>query len=222
MNNIANMIDHTLLSPAAGAKEYQALCNEAVEYGFKTVCVPPRWVEFVAKLLSNHQSEVCTVVGFPLGYTFSDIKAIEATQAISLGASEIDMVIPIYLAKEKKWRELEADIHTVKVACTDHPLKVILETCLLTDEEIIHACKASVNAGADFVKTSTGFSKSGASLHAVKIMREVVGPDIGVKASGGIRDLESAQAMIAAGANRLGTSSGVSIIKGLKAAAGTY
>lgn len=222
MSTIASMIDHTLLSPVATTKEYQTLCHEAVEYGFKTVCVPPRWVEFAANELKGHSSQVCTVIGFPLGYTYSDIKAIEATQAISLGVSEIDMVIPIYLAKEKKWRELEADIHTVKVACGSHPLKVILETCQLTDEEIIHACKASVNAGADFVKTSTGFSASGASLHAVKIMREVVGPGVGVKASGGIRDLESAEAMIAAGANRLGTSAGVAIIKGQKLAPGSY
>lgn len=222
MTTIANMIDHTLLSPVAIQKEYEALCQEAIQYGFKTVCVPPRWVELAATLLKGHAPDVCTVVGFPLGYTYSDIKAIEATQAISLGAREIDMVIPVFLAKEKKWSELEADIHTVKIACGPHPLKVILETCQLSDEEIIGACKASVNAGADFVKTSTGFSTSGASLHAVKLMRETVGPTLGVKASGGIRDLETAKAMIAAGATRLGTSSGVAIVKGLQASEGSY
>ncbi len=222
MNTISSTIDHTLLSPIATQKQYEVLCQEAIEFGFKTVCVPPRWVEFAASLLKGNDPEVCTVIGFPLGYTYSDIKAIEATQAISLGASEIDMVIPIYLAKEKKWSELEDDIRTVKLACASHTLKVILETCQLSDEEIINACLASVNAGADFVKTSTGFSTSGASLHAVKLMRETVGKDVGVKASGGIRDLESAEAMIAAGANRLGTSSGVSIIKGLEVKPGSY
>lgn len=214
MLKLNKFIDHTLLKPEATLGQIQQLCQEAIDWDFATVCVNPTWVETCARLLEKSNVKVCTVIGFPLGTTLSSVKAFETQEAINLGASEIDMVINIGALKDKDYSFVHDDIESVVEAAKDHLVKVIFETCLLTDEEIVKACQISEKAGAHFVKTSTGFSKSGATIEHIKLMRNSVSSTLGVKASGGVRDLEAAKAMIASGANRIGTSSGISIMQG--------
>lgn len=206
------LIDHTLLKADASISSIEKLCNEALNYHFASVCVNPGFVPLASKLLKGSDVKVCTVIGFPLGATLPKAKQAETLLAIEAGAEEIDMVINVSMAKEHQFDYIENEIRLVKEACADKILKVILETCLLTDDEIVSCCKAAVNAGADFVKTSTGFSKGGATTHAVKIMRDTVGPNFGVKASGGIHSYEEALDMVNAGANRIGASCGVEIV----------
>ncbi|MDD7316628.1 MAG: deoxyribose-phosphate aldolase [Bacillales bacterium] len=206
------LIDHTLLKADASISSIEKLCNEALNYHFASVCVNPGFVPLASKLLKRSDVKVCTVIGFPLGATLPKAKQAETLLAIEAGAEEIDMVINVSMAKEHQFDYVENEIRLVKEACANKILKVILETCLLTDNEIVSCCKAAVNAGADFVKTSTGFSKGGATTHAVKIMRETVGPNFGVKASGGIHSYEEALDMVNAGANRIGASCGVEIV----------
>ena len=206
------LIDHTLLKPDASIEAIEKLCEEALKYDFASVCVNPGFVPLCAKLLKGSNVKVCTVIGFPLGATLPSVKVYETKEAVREGADEIDMVINVSMAKEHQFDYVENEIRLVKEACADKILKVILETCLLTDDEIVNCCKAAVNAGADFVKTSTGFSKGGATTHAVKIMRDTVGPNFGVKASGGIHSYEEALDMVNAGANRIGASCGVEIV----------
>ncbi|CAI8725784.1 Deoxyribose-phosphate aldolase [Bacillus licheniformis] len=215
---IARMIDHTALKPDTVKSEIEALCKEARVYGFASVCVNPCWVKLCAELLKESEVKVCTVIGFPLGAAIPETKAFETRQAIADGAGEVDMVINIGALKDRDTGTVEHDIRAVTDAADGKALvKVIIETSLLTDEEKRLACELAVKAGADFVKTSTGFSGGGATVRDIKLMREAVGPDIGVKASGGVRDKESALAMIEAGATRIGASAGVSIVKGLTA-----
>lgn len=214
MNNIASYIDHTMLAPQATVSQIRKLCEEAVKYHFASVCVNSCHVALCAELLKGTGVNVCTVVGFPLGAMSTKAKAFEAECAVADGAVEIDMVINVGALKDENWTFVEDDIRTVKKACGGKLLKVILETCLLTDDEIVRACQLSEAAGADYVKTSTGFSKGGATAEAVSLMRKTVGDRLGVKASGGIRDRESALKMIEAGASRLGCSAGVKIMEG--------
>lgn len=208
------MIDHTLLKQDASIEAIEKLCKEALEFHFASVCVNPAFVPLAAKLLKGSDVKVCTVIGFPLGATLPEAKAYEAKVAIEKGATEIDMVLNDSMAKEHDYKYIEKEVKAVKDACGKILLKVILETCLLTDDEIIECSKASVRGGADYVKTSTGFSTGGATTHAVELMRKAVGPKIGVKASGGIHSREEAQAMVDAGASRIGASCGVKIVKG--------
>lgn len=206
-------IDHTLLKADATTDQIKSICDEARKYDFASVCVNSCHAKFVSEQLSGSDVATCCVVGFPLGAMLTQAKAYEAELAIQYGAREIDMVINIGAAKEGNWELVENDIKALVSAC--HPkakLKVIIETCLLTDEEKKQACICAKNAGADFVKTSTGFSSGGAIVGDVALMRAAVGPEIGVKASGGVRSKEDALAMIAAGATRLGTSSGVKLL----------
>ena len=206
-------IDHTLLKADATTAQIKTLCAEARQYDFASVCVNTCHVALAAEELKDTDVKVCCVVGFPLGAMLSEAKACEAKLAVAQGAEEVDMVINIGAAKEADWALVERDIRLVAEAC--HPkaiLKVIIETCLLTDEEKRQACLCSVRAGADFVKTSTGFSLHGATPEDVALMREAVGPDMGVKAAGGVRCVEDAEKMIASGATRLGTSSGVKLM----------
>ncbi|WP_226085485.1 MULTISPECIES: deoxyribose-phosphate aldolase [Mesobacillus] len=216
-NDLARMIDHTLLKANATEAEIVKLAEEAKEYKFASVCVNPTWVKKASEILKDVEGvEVCTVIGFPLGATTSEVKAFETKNAIENGATEVDMVINIGALKDKQYDLVEKDIKAVVDAAKGKALtKVIIETCLLTDEEKEMACKLSVNAGADFVKTSTGFSTGGATVEDIALMRKTVGPDLGVKASGGVRSLEDAQNMIEAGATRIGASSGVAIVNGL-------
>lgn len=209
---IAQMVDHTLLKVDATEAEIVKLCEEAMEHNFFSVCVNPTWVELASEQLKNSKVAVCTVIGFPLGASSSAAKAYETEVAIKHGATEVDMVINIGALKDKDYDKVESDIKAVVGSTRDEALvKVIIETSLLTDEEIVKACELAVLAKADFVKTSTGFSTGGATVEAVTLMRETVGPDIGVKASGGIRDRKTAEEMIAAGATRIGASSGIEI-----------
>lgn len=208
------MIDHTLLKQDASVEGIKKLCAEAKEYHFASVCVNPGFVPLAAKLLKGTDVAVCTVVGFPLGATLPESKAYEAKLAIKAGATEVDMVINDSMAKEHNYKYILDEVKLVKKACGEVLLKVILETCLLTDKEIVECCKACVKAGADYVKTSTGFSKEGATVHAVKLMRKTVGKKLGVKAAGGIHNAKEAEAMVKAGASRLGASCGVAIVKG--------
>lgn len=215
--NIASYIDHTLLKPEASMDEIKILCEEALQFNFASVCVNSSNTEFCFDLLKGSNVKVCTVIGFPLGSTLSSVKVFEAEEAIKAGAEEIDMVINSGKLKEQ---EDEYELHEIQdivlVAKKYNSIvKVILETCLLTDEEKVRACLLCKKAKADFVKTSTGFSKGGATLHDVALMKFVLGDSLKVKASGGIRSLEDAKAMIAAGADRLGTSSGVKIMQGI-------
>ena len=215
--NIAALIDHTLLKQDATKTQIEKLCEEAKQYNFASVCVNPSWVKLSASLLKNSPAKVCTVIGFPLGATTSEVKAFETTNAIDNGAEEIDMVINVGALKDEDYDYVQKDIEAVVNAAKGKAIvKVILETCLLTDEQISKASELSKTAGADFVKTSTGFSTGGATVSAVKIMRETVGPDLGVKASGGVRSLEDLEAMVDAGATRIGASSGVEIVNGLE------
>ncbi len=206
-------IDHTLLKPEATSAQIEKLCEEAKRYHFASVCVNSCYVPLAKERLKGTDVAVCCVAGFPLGAMLTSAKAQEAKLAVEAGANEVDMVINIGLAKAREWRRVEEDIRAVAEAV--HPaahLKVIIETCLLTDEEKVQACLAAKAAGADFVKTSTGFSTGGATAADVALMRKTVGPDMGVKASGGVRTRADALAMIEAGATRLGTSNGVGLI----------
>jgi len=214
---LASLIDHTLLKPEATEDEVIKLCKEAKEYSFFSVCVNPSFVSLCIKMLSGSKVRTCTVIGFPLGANTTEVKCFEAGQAIKNGAEEIDMVTNIGKLKSKDYNYIYNDIiRVVQIAKANKGLsKVIIETALLTDEEKVKACLIAKDAGADFVKTSTGFSKSGAAPSDVALMRYVVGKEMGVKASGGIRTFEDAQRMIENGANRLGTSAGVQIIKGI-------
>ena len=209
---IARMIDHTLLKQDASSEAIVKLCAEAKEYHFASVCVNPGFVPLAAKELKGTDVKVCTVVGFPLGATLPESKAYEAKLAIKAGATEVDMVLNDSMAKEHNYAYIEDEVRLVKKACGKILLKVILETCLLTDDEKVRACIASKEAGADFVKTSTGFSTGGATAHDVALMRKTVGPEMGVKASGGVRTHDDLIAMVEAGANRIGTSNGTKII----------
>lgn len=218
--SLAGMIDHTLLKPEAQEAEIRTLCDEARANGFYSVCVNPANVALSAQLLAGSQVKVCTVVGFPLGATTSAVKAFETRDAIANGAQEIDMVINVGALKSGLLDRVESDIRAVVEAAGEVPVKVILETALLTDEEKVAACQASKAAGAAFVKTSTGFSKGGATVSDIRLMRLTVGPEMGVKASGGVRDRQTALAMAEAGATRLGASASVAIVTGAEAAAG--
>ena len=211
-NELAKYIDHTLLKPDASAAQIKKICDEAKAYHFASVCVNPCRIRLVADELAGSGVTPCCVVGFPLGAIPSESKAAETAVAVKNGAGEIDMVINIGAAKDGDWALVESDIAAVKAACGEAKLKVIIETCLLTDEEKVKACIAAKNANADFVKTSTGFSKAGAKVEDVRLMRETVGPDMGVKAAGGIHNRAEAEAMIAAGATRIGASSGIAIV----------
>ncbi|WP_208589438.1 deoxyribose-phosphate aldolase [Gracilibacillus suaedae] len=212
---LANKIDHTALKPDTTNEQIETLCNEAKEYGFYSVCVNPTWVSYAKELLKGSHVAVCTVIGFPLGATSSAVKAFETKYTIEKGATEVDMVINIAALKDGKQELVQKDIAGVVQAASGKALvKVIIETCLLTQEEKETACRLAVAAGADYVKTSTGFSTGGATTEDIALMRKTVGPDIGVKASGGVRDLETAQAMIDAGASRIGASASVAIVKG--------
>lgn len=215
-NNIAKMIDHTLLKADSTKDQVTTICEEAKEYNFASVCVNPGWVKYSAELLQGTDVKVCTVIGFPLGATTSETKAFETKDAIEKGATEVDMVINIGALKDGNDDLVKKDIQAVTEAAKGKALtKVIIETSLLTDEEKERACRLAVEAGTDFVKTSTGFSTGGATIEDIKLMRKTVGPDIGVKASGGVRSVEDAQNMIEAGATRIGASSGVQIVQGL-------
>ena len=204
--DFAKMIEHTILKPDATREDVKKLCDEAAAYGFHSVCVNSSFVYYCAQLLKDTDVKVCTVVGFPLGAMSTDGKVGETLTAVYDGAEEIDMVIHVGMIKSGNWQYVKDDIAAV--------VKVILETCLLTDEEKIKACQICKEAGADFVKTSTGFSKGGATAADVALMRRTVGPVMGVKASGGIRTAEKAREMAEAGADRLGTSSGIAIVEG--------
>ena len=212
---INKFIDHTLLAADADEKKIDKLCMEAKEYDFASVCVNSCWVSRCSELLRSSDVNVCTVVGFPLGAMATESKAYEAHKAVLDGADEIDMVLNVGYIKSGMIEEAEEDIRKVKEACNGKLLKVIIETCLLTDEEKVIACQIAEKAGADYVKTSTGFSKAGANVHDVELMRKTVGNRLGVKASGGIRDASTADAMIKAGASRLGCSAGIAIMNGV-------
>jgi deoxyribose-phosphate aldolase len=209
----ASLIDHTLLKPEAAEADIKKLCDEAANFGFASVCVNPAWVKKAAEFLHGTGVPVCTVIGFPLGATLSDVKAYEARRAIFNGAREVDMVINVGALKSGDDCTVEDDIRAVTEAAHENDVlcKVIIETALLTDEEKIRACLASKNAGADFVKTSTGFAKGGATVEDVALMRRTVGSGLGVKASGGVKGIEDARAMFEAGATRIGASVGVKI-----------
>ena len=207
-------IDHTLLKPEATKTQIENLCKEAIKYDFASVCVNPTHVAYCAKLLKNSDVKVCTVIGFPLGSNTTETKVFETKNAIENGADEIDMVINIGALKDKNYNFVKEDIESVVKAANSKLVKVILETCLLTEEEVKEACKLSQEAKADYVKTSTGFSKSGASVEMVKIMYDTVHDTMKVKASGGVRTYDDAIKMIEAGASRIGTSNGVGIVTG--------
>lgn len=211
--SIAKCIDHTVLKPQTTEAAVRRLCAEAAEYGFASVCVNPCWVSLCAELLRGTGVAVCTVIGFPLGANTSAVKAFEAAEAIRQGATEVDMVLNVGALKDGNTDQVRDDIAAVVEAARGKALvKVILETCLLTDEEKRIACRLAKEAGADYVKTSTGFSTGGATEADIALMRAEVGPDMGVKASGGIRDYAAAQAMLRAGASRIGASAGVQIV----------
>jgi deoxyribose-phosphate aldolase len=213
--DVAALIDHTLLKPDATRTDIEKLCREAAEYGFATVCVNPCWIALAARLLRGTRSSACSVVGFPLGATTADVKHYETRRAIFDGAAEIDMVINIGALKSGDVRLVERDIEAVAAPCRDAGVlsKVIIEAAYLTEQEKVTACTLAKAAGADFVKTSTGFGPGGAPVADVALMRGVVGVDMGVKAAGGVKDLASLEAMVAAGATRVGASAGVRILQ---------
>jgi deoxyribose-phosphate aldolase len=219
--DIARRIDHTLLKPEATREQIEALCREAREHGFATVCINPTWVSLCASLLRGSETAVCTVVGFPLGATVAEAKAYEAARVVEHGACEVDMVMNVGALKSRDYRLTERDIEGVVAASRGGGalVKVIIEAALLTDDEKVKACVIARAAGADFVKTSTGFGPGGATAADVALMRRVVGPEMGVKAAGGVRDLKSAQAMLEAGADRIGASVGVKIVQESRGAA---
>ena len=213
MTKLSKYIDHTLLKPQSTEEQILALCEEAKEYDFKSVCVNPYWVSTAKEALKGSDVLVCTVIGFPLGANTAAVKAFETKQAIAEGADEVDMVINIGALKSNDLKTVKEDIEAVvNEAKGKATSKVIIETCLSTDEEKVTACELSKEVGADFVKTSTGFAGGGATVEDITLMRKTVGPDMGVKASGGVRSYEDAMAMIEAGATRLGASSGVAIV----------
>lgn len=207
-------IDHTILKATATREDILKLCSEANQYHFASVCVNPAYVALAHQLLSGTGVMVCTVIGFPLGANTPSVKAFETTQAIADGADEVDMVINLGRAKAHDWDGVYEDIWAVVQAASGVLVKVIIETCYLTDEEKVKACQMAVKAGADFVKTSTGFGTGGATVEDVRLMKQTVGDACKVKASGGIRDKEAFEAMIAAGADRIGCSAGVKIMEG--------
>ena len=207
------LFDHTILKADATRKDVKRVCDEAMAYSFCSVCVNSYYVPYVANLLHGSDVKICSVVGFPLGAMSTRAKALEAKIAVMDGADEIDMVINIGALKDRDYSVVLEDIKAVKEACEDKTLKVIIETCLLNDVEKVKACELAKEAGADFVKTSTGFSTGGAKVEDVKLMRATVGPNMGVKASGGIHDNEFAKELVDAGANRLGTSSTIQIVE---------
>lgn len=213
--DVAQMIDHTLLKPDASQDQIAQLCYEARKYGFAAVCVNPSYVRLCSQLLKGSPVHVCTVVGFPLGATPPEVKAYEAQQAIDDGASEVDMVINVGALKSRDYALVERDIASVARTCHNGGaiLKVIIEAALLSDEEKVIACQLAKAAGAEYVKTSTGFGPGGATVHDVELMRRAVGPEMGIKAAGGIKSYQDAQAMIAAGATRIGASAGIRIVQ---------
>lgn len=207
------LFDHTILKADATRKDVKRVCDEAMAYSFCSVCVNSYYVPYVANLLHGSDVKICSVVGFPLGAMSTRAKALEAKIAVMDGADEIDMVINVGALKDRDYSVVLEDIKAVKEACGENILKVIIETCLLTDDEKVKACELAKEAGADFVKTSTGFSSAGAKVEDVRLMRETVGSDMGVKASGGIHDKEFAKELVDAGANRLGTSATIEIVE---------
>lgn len=212
--NINKLIDHTALKPNTNKESILKLIAEAKTYDFASVCVNPCWVALAHQELKNTDVKVCTVIGFPLGANTAEVKVFETKDAIEKGAQEIDMVINIAMLKDKEYDYVENEIHQIVEAAKDKAIvKVIIETCLLTDEEKIKACELSQKAGADFVKTSTGFSTGGATVHDIALMRKTVGAEMGVKASGGVHTHEEALAMVEAGATRIGASAGVKLLK---------
>jgi deoxyribose-phosphate aldolase len=213
---VAKAIDHTLLQPYATEDDIRRLCNEAIRYRFAAVCINPIYVPLAYRLLSGSDVRVCTVVGFPLGSTFKEVKVEEARRAVEEGASEIDMVISLPMLKSRRYDYVEEEIREVKRAIGGNILKVIIECCYLTDGEKIAAARIAERAGADFVKTSTGFGSSGATIEDVKLLRSVLPPRIKIKAAGGIRTGEQALSFLEAGADRIGTRSGTRIIEELK------
>ncbi len=215
IQNILSRCDHTLLSVTAGCADIQKLLDEGMKYKTASVCIPPAYVEAAKEYVGN-RLKICTVIGFPNGYNTAEVKAFEAKDAIEKGADEIDMVINIGALKDGRDGQVCDEIKKVKEACGEKILKVIIETCLLTEEEKLRACKIVTDAGADYIKTSTGFSKAGATLADVKLMRENVGKGVRVKAAGGISGVEDAQAFLDAGASRLGTSRVVKAVQGVE------
>lgn len=212
--NINKLIDHTALKPNTNKESILKLITEAKTYDFASVCVNPCWVALAHQELKNTDIKVCTVIGFPLGANTTEVKVFETKDAIEKGAQEIDMVINIAMLKDKEYDYVENEIHQIVEAAKDKAIvKIIIETCLLTDEEKIKACELSQKAGADFVKTSTGFSTGGATVHDIALMRKTVGAEMGVKASGGVHTHEEALAMVEAGATRIGASAGVKLLK---------
>ncbi|RLD09560.1 deoxyribose-phosphate aldolase, partial [candidate division KSB1 bacterium] len=209
---LAKWIDHTLLKPDATKEQIEKVCDEAIEYNFASVCINPTWVPLAYRKLRGHSPKVVTVIGFPLGATYPQVKAKETELAIEYGADEVDMVINIGALKSGDYALVEHDIRSVVRAARRHIVKVIIEACLLTDEEKVTACTIAMHAGANFVKTSTGFSKGGATVKDVALMRKVVGSRLGVKASGGVRTYEEACKMVEAGATRIGASASVAIV----------
>ena len=214
--NLARMIDHTQLKPDATFEQIEKLCNEAVEYGFFAVVINPSYVGYVRELVKDKGVKIASVVGFPLGAATTEVKVFETKDLIKKGVDEVDMVMNIGAFKSQEYEVVEKDIESVVEAANGRCVKVILETCYLTDKEKVIACKLAKIAGASFVKTSTGFGGAGATVSDVRLMRKTVGNDMGVKAAGGIRDYTTAVEMIKAGANRIGVSSSVSIIVGIK------
>ncbi|MEK7017078.1 MULTISPECIES: deoxyribose-phosphate aldolase [Bacillus] len=211
--NIAKLIDHTILKPNSTKEDVMKVIEEAKQYKFASVCINPTWVKLAAEELAGHGVDVCTVIGFPLGASTTETKAFETKDAIAKGATEVDMVINVGALKDGDNEFVEKDIYEVVQAAKGKALvKVIIETCLLTDEEKVRACELSVKAGADFVKTSTGFSTGGATAEDIALMRKTVGPNVGVKASGGVRTREDADKMVEAGASRVGASASVAIV----------
>ncbi|MFC0991707.1 deoxyribose-phosphate aldolase [Pasteurella multocida] len=218
---IAQFIDHTALTAEKTEQDIIQLCDEAIAHQFWSVCINSAYIPLAKQKLAGTPVKICTVVGFPLGANLSTVKVFETTEAIKAGADEIDMVINVGWIKSNKWDAVEKDIATVLAACAGKPLKVILETCLLSKEEIVKACEICKTLNVAFVKTSTGFNRGGATKEDVALMKRTVG-DIGVKASGGVRDTETAIAMINAGASRIGASAGIAIIHGLQDVSSTY
>lgn len=213
--DLARLIDHTALKPETTKEDILKLCSEAKEYNFFSVCVNPTWVYTAFEQLKGSDVAVCTVIGFPLGASTPEVKAFETRNAIENGATEVDMVINIGALKGQDYDLVERDVRAVVEAAKGKALtKAIIETSLLTDEEKIKACEIAVKAGINFVKTSTGFSTAGATVEDIALMRKTVGPNIGVKASGGVRDRETTLAMVEAGASRIGASAGIAIVKG--------
>lgn len=212
INEILHKCDHTLLAPESTWPQIRQICDDGMKYETASVCIPPSFVKQAKEYVGN-RLEICTVIGFPNGYNTTAVKVFETQQAVAEGADEIDMVINIGMLKEKRYTDLENEIRAIRDACPGKILKVIIETCLLTDDEITKMCEIVVNAGADYIKTSTGFSKEGATFHAVELMKKGVGDKAKVKAAGGISSLEDAERFIELGADRLGTSRVVKIVK---------